>query len=310
MHNTPMSAPKKLIPEGELEICDFSGKRIRKICHNDEWFFCIIDVVAAMTDTASPSRYWGDLKSKLVRQEGLGQSYGKIEQLKFEAVDHKLYASDAGNTETILRIIQSIPSKKAGVFKEWLARVGYERIQEHQNPAIAIKRAIADYQLQGRSMDWIEARLRTIVSRKELTDEWKERGIREGLEYAILTDEISKGTFGKTTKEHKDLKGLQKPHNLRDNMTSMELILTMLGETATKQIAQSRDAQGFDQNKAASEAGGKIAGGARTQLEKETGNTVISRSNNLKSLPPSEDLLESPPSLEESLKKLAPRQIK
>ena len=230
-------APKpelELIPEGELQICQFAGREIRKVCHNDEWFFSIVDVVAAMTDTTRPSKYWSDLKAKLSTTEGFTQLSDKIGQLKMPGPDGKLYDTDCGNTETIFRIIQSIPSPKAETFKQWLARVGYERIQEHQNPSIAIKRAICDYQLQGRSLEWIEARLRTLVSRKELTDEWHNRGIQEGLEYAVLTDTISKQSLGKTTKEHKDYKGLKKNHSLRDNMTEMELILTMLGETSTK----------------------------------------------------------------------------
>ena len=273
------------------------------MCHSDEWFFSIVDVIAAMTDTASPRRYWSDLTSKLVNQEGFAQLSDKIEQLKFEARDHRLYATDAGNTETILRIIQSIPSPKAAVFKQWLARVGYERIQEHQNPSIAIKRAICDYQMQGRSMDWIEARLRTIFSREELTDEWKARGISEGLEFAILTDEISLGTFGKTTKEHKEFKGLKK-HNCRDNITSIELILTMLGETSTKQIAQSKNAIGFDRNRDAARAGGAIADGARKPLELETGKSVLSKQNHLENKPCSDELMTFPAALEDSVEKV------
>ena len=297
--------PKKIIriEEGALEICQFSDKSIRKICHNDEWYFSIVDVIAALSDTESPSRYWFELKAKLVHMEGFEQLFGKIEKLKFQARDGKFYSSDAANTETVFRIIQSIPAPKAEPFKQWLARVGYERIQEHQNPAIAIKRAIVDYQLQGRSMHWIEARLRTIFSRKELTDEWKERGVTEALEFATLTDDISLGAFEKTTKAHKEFKYLKKKDSLRDNMTPIELILTMLGETATKQIAQSRNAQGFYLNRQAAKAGGAIAGGARKRLEQETGKKVLSSENYLAAQPPSKDLLTFPPLLDEGLKK-------
>lgn len=294
---------RELIPEGELQICQFSGKEIRKVCHNDEWFFSVIDVVEAMTESGRAGAYWTDLKSKMADVEGFSELYDKIVKLPLQGKDGKKRPSDMANTETVFRIIQSIPSKHAEPFKQWLARVGYERIQEHQNPSIAIKRAIVDYQMQGRSMDWIEARLRTIFSRKELTDEWKARGIEEGLEFAILTDEISRKTFGKTTKEHKEYKGLKKKHNLRDNMTPIELVLTMLGETSTKQIAQSRDAQGFDENKSAARSGGAIAGGAREQLEKETGKPVLTRKNNLDASGPSKELLTFPKSLEESVEK-------
>ena len=290
--------------EGELQICQFSGKEIRKVLHNDEWYFSIVDVVAAMTDSNRPTKYWSDLKSKLSEIEGFTQLSDKIGQLKMPSKDGKLYETDCGNTETVFRIIQSIPSPKAELFKQWLARVGYERIQEHQNPSIAIKRAIVDYQLQGRSMEWIEARLRTIVSRKELTDEWHNRGIREGLEYALLTDTISKESFGKTTKEHKDYKGLGKNHALRDNMTEMELILTMLGETSTKQIARHKDALGFRQNDEAAKLGGKIAGNARKELEAQTGQSVISKANKLGKLPPSKDLLKLPENYDESMQVL------
>jgi DNA-damage-inducible protein D len=297
----------ELIPEGELQICQFSGKEIRKVCHNNEWYFSVVDVVEAMTGSPNPARYWSELKSKLAKDEGFTQLFAKIEQLKLPAVDGKNYSTDTANTETVFRIIQSIPSPKAEPFKQWLARVGYERIQEHQNPSIAIKRAIVDYQLQGRSMDWVEARLRTLVSRKELCDEWKRRGISESWEYAALTDAISKGTFSKTVQEYKDHKGLGKNHNLRDNMTGIELILTMLGETATKQIAISRDAQGFHPNKVTADAGGRIAGNARKELEQQVGHTVVSQDNNLKRLPPSKDLLQLPPNFKESVERMAPK---
>ena len=189
----------------------------------------------------------------------------KIGQLPLPGADAKLYPTDVASAETLFRIIQSIPSPRAEPFKRWLARVAYERIQEIQNPEIAIKRAILTYQLQGRSDDWIEKRIRTIVARKELTSEWKKRGVKEGQEYAVLTNVISEHTFGIGSKDHKRVKGL-KTQNLRDHMTDLELIFTMLGEKSTTEIAKTRDAQGFNKNLGAARAGGSVAGVARVQL--------------------------------------------
>jgi DNA-damage-inducible protein D len=298
-----VSAKETTIQEGELEICKFTGKTIRKVCHNDEWYFSIVDVIAAITDSISPRKTWFDLKVKL-STEGVSELSEKIRQLKMTSADGKSYATDAATTETLFRIIQSIPSPKAEPFKRWLAKVGFERIQEHQNPSIAIKRAIVDYQLRGRPMEWIEARLRTLFSRRELTDEWKARGISEAKDFAALTDFISLGTFGKTTAAHKDFKRLGKRDGLRDNMTEIELILTMLGETSTKQIAQARDARGLLANRDAAQAGGEVAGGARRHLELKTGKTVMSEANNLEALPPSKDLLTFPEDLEEKVGKV------
>jgi prophage antirepressor-like protein len=291
----------ELIPEGELQICQFAGKEIRKVCHNDEWFFSIVDVIEALADTNRPAAYWNDLKTKLAQNEGFKGLYDKIEKLPLAGKDGVKRPSEMGNTETVFRVIQSIPSQKAEPFKQWLAKVGYERIQEHQNPSIAIKRAICDYQLQGRNMEWIEARLRTLVSRKELTDEWHARGVNDNWEYGALTDTISKESFGKSTKDHKAYKGLGKNHSLRDNMTEMELILTMLGETSTKQIARHKDAKGFEQNKSAAKSGGRIAGNARKELEEQTGQSVLSKENKLGKLPPSKDLLQLPENYDESM---------
>lgn len=204
----------------------------------------------------------------------------EIGQLPMPGSDGKMYPTDVANTETLLRIIQSVPSKNAEPFKRWLARVGYERIQEIQDPEIAIKRAILTYQIQGRSDDWIEKRIRGIVVRNGLTDEWKARGIEEGREYAILTNVISTTTFeGVQVEDHKRLKGLRKSHNLRDHMTDLELIFTMLGEKSTTEIAVAKDAQGFDENLSAAASGGRIARSARRELEKETGQLVLSRTN-------------------------------
>jgi DNA-damage-inducible protein D len=304
---SPKKPELELIPEGELQICQFSGKEIRKVCHKDEWYFSVVDVIAALADTNRPAAYWGDLKTKLANQEGVTGLFDKIEKLPLAGKDGVLRPSEMANTETVFRIIQSIPSPAAEPFKQWLAKVGYERIQEHQNPSIAIKRAIVDYQLQGRSMDWVEARLRTLVSRKEVCDEWQRRGIKEGWEYAALTDAISRGTFSKTVQEYKDHKGLGKNHSLRDNMTGIELILTMLGETSTKQIAIAKDSRGFAQNKISAQAGGHIAGNARKELEHQVGHSVVSAENNLKRLPPSKDILELPANFKESVERMTPK---
>jgi len=270
-----------LIPEGEAQMVMFRGAEIRKVLHKDEWWFSVIDVVGAISESTNPRRYWSDLKRQLAETEGFSELYDNIVQLPMPSNDGKMYETDACNTETLLRVVQSMKSPKAEPFKRWLAKVGYERIQEIQNPEIAIKRAILAYQIQGRSDDWIEKRIRSIVTRKELTSEWAKRGIEEGKEYAVLTNIISMNTFGIDNKGHKHVKGL-KSQNLRDHMSDLELIFTMLGEKSTTEIARTRDAKGFPQNAKAAEAGGRVAGTARTQLEKETSERVVSRQNFLK----------------------------
>jgi hypothetical protein len=267
-----------LATEGELQLVLFKGKEIRQIFHNNEWFFSVVDVLSAITDSTQPRRYWSDLKTQLSEKEGYSELLGKIEQLKMAAADGKLHATDAVNVETLFRIIQSVPSPKAEPFKRWLARTGYERIQEFQDPEIGVKRAMVNWQIQGRSDDWIEARLRSIVVRHELTSEWAQRGVKEGVEYGYLTNIISKETFGLKTNEHKKLKGL-KHHNLRDHMTDLELVLTMLGEKSTAAIAHSTDAQGLQQNAVAAKSGGKVAGDARKGLEQQLGHSVVSQQN-------------------------------
>ncbi len=279
-----------LIPDGEAELVVFKGNHIRKVFHESEWWFSIVDVMSALTDSSSPRRYWSDLKSKMLKDEGFSELYDEIVQLPLTSADGKMYKTDASNAETLFRIIQSVPSPKAEPFKRWLARVAFERIQEIQDPEIAIKRAIMVYQLQGRSMDWIEQRIRSIMVRKELTSEWKKRGVDESHEFAILTSVLSTRTFGLSPSDHKGLKRLKRQHNLRDHMTDLELILTQLAEKSTKEIAQIRDAQGFTENKVAARIGGDIAGNARRSLEDETGKRVVSDSNFLekkrkKSLP-------------------------
>jgi DNA-damage-inducible protein D len=271
---------KLAVPEGEMELALFDGVEVRKVLHNDEWWFSIVDFIYALTGSERANKYWADLRKQIIEIQGFNELVDKIGQLPLTGSDGKKYPTEVATTETLLRILQSVPAKKAERAKRWLAKVGFERIQEMQDPEIAIKRAIATYQIQGRSDDWIEKRIRSIVVRKELTNEWKERGISTDKEYAILTNVISTGTFGMTTVDgHKDLKGLRKQHNLRDHMTDLELIFMMLGEKSTTEIAKSKDAQGFVQNRKAAAAGGIIAGTARRQLEDATGVKVISKNN-------------------------------
>ena len=266
------------VPDGELELMTFKNDAIRRVCHNDEWWYSIVDVVTALTGSERGRKYWSDLKAKLDK-EGFSELSEEIGQLPLPGADGKMYRSDVATAETILRIIQSISSPKAEPFKRWLARVGYERIQESQDPEVLIKRAIMHYQVHGRTDDWIEKRIRTIVSRKELTAEWKKRGIEEGKQFAMLTNIMAQETFGLHTQNHMKHKGLSKSHNLRDHMTDLELILTMLGETSTKEIAVQRDARGFYQNAGAARDGGVIAGSARKSIEKQLGKKVVSSQN-------------------------------
>ena len=275
-------AKKSMVPavvEGQLEIAEFKGKEVRKVLHDGEWYFSVVDVVGAVSDSKTPRRYWSELKVKLDKEGFNDELFDNIEQLKMPSADGKDRATDAANTETLIRIIQSIPSKKAETFKRWLAKVGYERILENQNPDIAIKRAILGYKMKGYDDEWIDARVQAIVTREELTSEWSRRGVREGHEYGILTNVIQEGTFGLGIQSHKDIKGLEKKHNLRDHMTSVELLFTRLGELSTKDIAVADDAHGFTQNKVAATKGGKIAGDARKALEQQTNKRVVSEGN-------------------------------
>lgn len=267
---------KELLSEGKIAV--FKGKKIRRVLHQDEWYFSVIDIVEALTGSPNPRRYWSDLKKRLTENEGVSQLYAKIVRLKFQAFDGKMRETDAANTETLFRIIQSIPSPKAEPFKRWLAKVGYERIQEIEDPEIATKRTRALYKAKGYPEDWIEKRMRGIAIREQLTNEWDNRGIEQEIEYAILTSEISEATFGVKPSEHKEMKGLQK-ENLRDHMTDLELIFGMLGEASTTEIAINQDAQGFEENKDAAKAGGRIAGNARKELEEKSGKKVLSSSN-------------------------------
>jgi len=254
----------------------FEGKNIRRVWLNGEWWFSIVDVIEALTQTDRARKYWSDLKVKLT-EEGFELSE-KIGQLKLMSTDGKYYATDCATTENMFRIIQSVPSPKAEPFKLWLAQVGYERIQEIENPEIAQDRVKQYYELKGYPKDWIEKRLRGIVIRQELTDEWKNRGVQQEKDFAILTNEISKATFGKTVQEYKEFKSL-KNQNLRDHMSDWELILTMVGEKATTDITVSKDAQGIPECQDAAQEGGEIAGNTRKEIEKRTGKSIFTNEN-------------------------------
>ena len=257
----------------------FEDQKIRTAwdAEKEEWYFSIIDVIAVLTDTANPRRYWSDLKRKL-KIEGAVEVYEKIVQLKLLSPDGKKRLTDVASTEQLLRIIQSIPSPKAEPFKAWLAMVGKERIEETIDPEQAIDRALDTYLKKGYSEEWIHQRLLAIRIRNELTDEWKKRGVQKGKEYAILTDEISRAWSGMTTGQSKRLKGLTK-ENLRDNMTDLELVLTMLAEASTTDISKTAKPQTFEENKQVAKRGGKVAGIARQALEAETGKPVITEKN-------------------------------
>ena len=257
----------------------FEDQKIRTAwdAEKEEWYFSIIDVISVLTGTANPRRYWSDLKRKL-KAEGANELYEKIVQLKMLSSDGKRYKTDVANTEQLLRIIQSIPSPKAEPFKAWLAMVGKERIEETIDPEQAIDRALDTYLKKGYSEEWIHQRLLAIRIRNELTDEWKKRGVQKGKEYAILTDEISRAWSGMTTGQYKRLKGLTK-ENLRDNMTDLELVLTMLAEASTTDISKTAKPQTFEENKQVAKRGGKVAGIARQALEAETGKPVITEKN-------------------------------
>ena len=256
----------------------FQGKKIRRTWFNDEWWFSVVDIIGALTQTDRARKYWSDLKTKLV-EEGFEVSE-KIGQLKLMADDGKLRLTDCANTKNMFRIIQSVPSPKAEPFKQWLAQVGYDRVQEIENPELAQKRMKEIYKAKGYSDDWIEKRVRGIAIRDELTDEWKKRGVLGERDYAILTAEISKATFGMTPNEYKKFKGLKK-ENLRDHMNDLELIFNMLGERVSTEITRKEDAQGFIKVEDAAKRGGRVAGNARKETEIELGRTITSKQNYL-----------------------------
>ena len=258
----------------------FEGNHIRSVWDNEkeEWFFSIIDIIGALTESKNPRRYWSDLKRKMNDEEGAVQLYENIVQLKLESSDGKKYITDVSDMQGIFRIIQSVPSPKAEPFKMWLAEVGKERIDEIVDPELTIDRALETYVKKGYTREWINQRLQAIQVRKELTDTWQDHGVKEGREYAILTNEITKAWSGMTTRQYKDHKGLKK-QNLRDNMTTTELILNMLAETATKDIANATHPQGLEENKKVAKEGGSIAGDARKSIEVKTGKPVITSKN-------------------------------
>jgi len=263
----------------ESNIAVFQGKKIRKTLYNKEWWFSVVDVVSVLTDSVNPRDYWYKMKLRVKDEDGLELST-LCRQLKLQSTDGKYYETDCANAETMFRIIQSIPSPKAEPFKRWLAKVGYERVQEIENPELATKRTRALYKAKGYSDDWIEKRMRGIAIREELTDEWKKREVKEKREYEILTAEIAKAAFGITPGKHKKIKGLKR-ENLRDHMTDLELIFSMLGEAATTEITRVDDAKGFHESKHAGRKGGEVAGKARKDLEKKTGKKVVSSENYL-----------------------------
>lgn len=262
----------------ETAIKLFQDQRVRVEWDNDQekWFFSIVDIIGILTESANPRKYWSVLKTRL-KKEG-SELATNCSQLKMLSADGKYYKTDVADTEQLLRLIQSIPSPKAEPFKLWLAKVGYERIEETEDPEKAFDRAMDTYLKKGYSANWINQRLKSIEVRKELTDEWDIRGVKKGLEYAILTDEITKAWAGLTTKEYKDLKDLKK-ENLRDNMTNLELVLNMLAEATTTEISKEKKPKSFLENKKIAKQGGTIAGNTRKEIEEKTGKSLISPLN-------------------------------
>jgi len=263
------------------KIAIFENKEIRRHWDDvkEEWYFSIIDIIEVLAESDRPRKYWDDLKRKL-KKEG-SQLSDKIGQLKMISSDGKYYLTDVLDTENVLRLVQSIPSPKAEPFKLWLARIGYERLEETADPEIGIHRALKTYLKKGYSQNWINQRLKSIEIRKLLTDEWENRGVKEGIGFAILTDEITKAWTGLTTKQYKNLKGLKK-ESLRDNMTNLELVLNMLAETATTEIHKKEDSKGISKLKDDARVGGGIAGGARKKLEKKLGRSIVTKQRFLK----------------------------
>ena len=256
----------------------FNDRKVR--VHWDEekekWFFSIVDVIEILTESPRPRKYWNALKTKL-KEEGSELSHN-LGQLKMPSSDGKMYKTDVADTEQLLRLIQSVPSPKAEPFKMWLAKVGNERIEETEDPELAFDRAMETYMKKGYSKNWINQRLKSIEVRKELTDEWEKRGVKKGLEYAILTDEITKAWAGLTTKEYRHLKDLKK-ENLRDNMTNLELVLNMLAEATTTEISKEKQPKSLKENKIVANEGGTVAGNARKEIEEKTGKKIVASQN-------------------------------
>ena len=269
------------VEKNKKQIALFQGKEIRKVWddEHEKWYFSVVDVVAALTEQVNhrmAQSYWTTLKNRL-KNEG-SEVVTKCDQLKFLAKDGKYYLSDAADTETVFRIIQSIPSPKAEPFKLWLARVGYERVEETEDPEKAIRRALSTYLKKGYSKDWVDLRLKSIEVRKDLTNEWEERNVKGKNQFAILTDDITFAWAGLKTKDYKKIKDLKK-ESLRDNMTNLELVLNMLAEASTTEISKKELPNTFDKNRQVAKRGGGVAGVARQELEKQTGQAVVSRRN-------------------------------
>ena len=256
----------------------FESKKIRSHwdAEKEKWHFSIVDIIEVLTDSPRPRKYWSALKTKL-KVEGSQLSH-KLGQLKMQSEDGKFYLTDTADTEQLLRLIQSIPSPKAEPFKQWLAKVGYERIEESQDPEMSIDRAMENYLNLGYNKDWINQRLKSIEVRKELADEWENRGVKKGQEFATLTDIITQAWSGKTVKQYKQHKSLKK-ENLRDNMTNLELVLNMLAEATTKEISKEKKPKTLNENKVIAEQGGTIAGNTRKEIEAKTGKKIISPQN-------------------------------
>ncbi len=260
--------------ENQNNLIAFEGQAIRKIWHNNQWYFSVIDIIYVLTDSPKPKTYWAMMKKRE------SQPFTNCEPLKLTASDGRQRLTDCANTEGVLRIVMSVPSSKAEPLKLWMASLGQQAIEETENPELLTERQAEIYRAKGYTEEWIKERLQSINTRKLLTDEWKNRGVKEGQEYALLTAIIAKGTFGITPNEHKDIKGLDKPsQNLRDHMTDLELILTALGEAVTRTVAIDEDAQGFGENKDAAVKGGQAGGQARRNVEKITGKKVVTPTN-------------------------------
>lgn len=270
--------PVQLALEGETQIVVFQENQVRKMLHKGEWWFSVSDVLEILADVTDGGAYSRKLRE---RDASLKEGWDQIVTPLPFLTEGGVQQVNMFNLEGIFRVMQSVPSKKAEPFKKWLAKVGFERVQEFQNPELAIKRAIAIYHAKGYSTEWIEARIPNKITRERLEEEWHKRGITQPIEFAILTNAISEETFGIDTAEHKDFKGLGKSHNLRDNMTPIELTLTTLAEQATREIAEATDAQNFHAHKMAAKAGGSIAGSARRSIEDATGKSVVSNTNYL-----------------------------
>ena len=267
-----------MLKSGPIRIAVFEGKHIRKILHEGEWWFSVIDVVEVLTGSDRPRKYWSDLKKKLA-SEGYVAVSDKIGQFKMLAPDGKMRLTDCANTETMFRIIQSIPSPKVEPLKRWLAKVGKERIDEIENPELSMERMKSLYEKKGYPKDWIDKRMRGIAVRQDLTDEWQNRGARTSLEYAILTNEIMEGAFDLKVEDYKQVKGLER-ENLRDHMNDIELILTMLAEATTTKLHRDRDSKGFEPLKKDAQEGGAVAGSTRKDIERRSGKAVVTVTGN------------------------------